>query len=160
MSNSYLAVADPAASPARGSCRAIHIFAIAISGLLIFAAMAHAQGITDRPDRVDRPAPREIDGKTPVKSADQDFTIGIDLPARYSSSVTSASADSIVEKRPDGHVTPDIYLKWSHQYDWLKASAEIGASIASSNVDTTPKLASARRAGSTAAFAPMSFLGA
>jgi hypothetical protein len=91
--------------------------------------MAQAQGITDRPDRVDRPAPLEIDGKTPEKSADKDFTIGIDLAERYSSSVTSASVDSIVEDRPDSHVTPDLYLKWSHQYDWFKASAEIGASI-------------------------------
>ena len=95
----------------------------------MFAAVAQAQGITERPDRVDRPAAREIDGKTPEKSSDKDFTIGIDLALRRSSSVASASVDSIVEERPDNHVTPDVYLKWSHQYDWFKASAEIGASL-------------------------------
>jgi len=98
----------------------------------MFAAMAQAQGITDRPERVDRfdrLAPRETDGKTPEKSADKDFTIGIDLALRRSSSVASGSVDSILEDRPDGHVTPDVYLKWSHQYEWLKASAEIGATM-------------------------------
>ena len=129
MSNSTFAVADPAASPARGSCRAIYVFAIAAGALLLFAATAHGQGITERPERVDRPAPRELDGKTPEKSADKDFSIGIDVPLRRSSSVTSASVDSIVEDRPDSHVTPDVYVKWSHQYDWFKASAEVGASI-------------------------------
>ena len=79
----------------------------------MFAAVAQAQGITERHDRVDRPAPREIEG----------------LALRRSSSVASASVDSIVEERPDNHVTPDVYLKWSHQYDWFKASAEIGASL-------------------------------
>lgn len=92
----------------------------------MFAAMAQAQGITDRPDRS---APRESDGKTSEKSADKDFTIGIDLALRRSSSVTSGSVDSILEDRPDSHVTPDVYLKWSHQYDWFKASAEVGATI-------------------------------
>jgi len=129
VSNSTFAVADPAASPARGSCRAIYVFAIAAGALLLFAATAHGQGITERPERVDRPAPRELDGKTPEKSADKDFSIGIDVPLRRSSSVTSASVDSIVEDRPDSHVTPDVYVKWSHQYDWFKASAEVGASI-------------------------------
>ena len=72
----------------------------------------------------------ELDSKTSSeKSTDKDFTIGVDLPARYSSSVTSASIDSIIEDRPDRHVTPEVYLKWSHQYDWLKASFEVGASM-------------------------------
>jgi hypothetical protein len=126
VSDSYSAVIEPDASLARGSRRAIRILAIAISVLLLFAAAAQAQGVGDRPERSER---RDTDGKTPEKSADKDFTIGIDIPARYSSNVTSASTDSIVENRPDGHVTPEVYLKWSHQYDWFKASAEIGASV-------------------------------
>lgn len=89
---------------------------------------AQAQGITERADRPELRG--ETNSKTaPEQPAAKDFTIGFDLPARYSSNVTSISTDSIVEDRPDGHVTPEVYLKWSHQYDWLKASAEIGASI-------------------------------
>jgi hypothetical protein len=131
VSNSHLAVAASAASPARRNCRAISIVAIAIGSLWICATSAQAQGMTDRADRMDRPALRgELDGKTSSeKSADKDFTIGLDLPLRHSSSVTSASVDSIVEDRPDRHVTPEVYLKWAHQYDWLKASAEVGASV-------------------------------
>jgi hypothetical protein len=129
--NSYLAVASPAQNPTRGNCRAIFAVATAISSLWIWASAAHAQGMTDRVDRADRPDLRgEIDGKaSSEKPAEKDITIGVELPARHSSSVTSASVDSIVEDRPDRHVTPDLYLKWAHQYDWFKASAEIGASI-------------------------------
>ena len=131
MSNSHLASAAPAASPARGTWRALSILAVAFASIWIGAASAQAQGLSDRADRPDRPVLRgEIDGKTSSeKSTDKDFTIGVDLPLRHSSSVASASVDSIVENHPDRHVTPEVYLKWSHQYAWLKASAEVGASI-------------------------------
>jgi hypothetical protein len=95
----------------------------------MLTAVAQAQGIIDRPERADRIATRDGDGKTPESSSDKDFTIGMDLALRRSSSVTSASVDSIVEDRPDSHVTPDVYLKWSHQYSGWKASAEIGATM-------------------------------
>lgn len=128
MSNSHFAVAAPAASLARANGRAIFTLAIAIGSLWVCAAAAQAQGMADR---ADRPVQRgEFDGKSSSeKSADKDFTIGVDLPARQSSSVTSASIDSIVEDRPDRHLTPEVYLKWAHQYDWLKASVEVGASM-------------------------------
>ena len=124
MSNFNFAVAALAAEPAIGLCRLTATLSIAIGSLWIFAATAHAQGLTDRVERADRPALRgELDSKTSTeKSADKDFTFGVDIPLRRSSSVTSASVDSIVEDRPDSHVTPEVYLKWSHQYDWLKAS--------------------------------------
>src|SRR5215212_7849821 len=107
------------ASPARGTWRALSILAVAFASIWIGAASAQAQGLSDRADRPDRPVLRgEIDGKTSSeKSTDKDFTIGVDLPLRHSSSVASASVDSIVENHPDRHVTPDVYLKWSHQYD-------------------------------------------
>jgi hypothetical protein len=129
--NSKLAAAASAARIARGKCRAVAIFAVAAVCLSTGATSARAQGLADRAERADRPALRgEIDAKAPSeKSADKDFTIGLDLPLRQASSVTSASVDSIVEDRPDRHVTPEVYLKWAHQYDWLKASAEVGASI-------------------------------
>jgi hypothetical protein len=99
----------------------------------MFSAMAQAQSVADRPerpDRYDRLAPRDTDNsKTSEQSSDKDFTIGIDLALRRSSSVTSASVDSIVEDRPDSHATPDVYLKWSHQYAGWKASAEVGATM-------------------------------
>jgi hypothetical protein len=102
---------------------------MAITGFWLLGAEALAQGMTDRAERTDRPV-AQGDGKTSTeKSADKDFTIGIDVPLRRSSSVTSASADSIVEDRPDTHVTPDVYLKWARQYESLKASAEVGATM-------------------------------
>jgi len=133
--NSHLAVAPSAANPAHGKCRAILLVATVVAGIWIPSTPCRAQGMTDRAERTDRPA-AQGDGKTssenktsPDKSAEKDFTIGIDLPLRRSSSVTSASVDSIVEDRPDTHVTPEVYLKWARQYDWFKATAEVGASM-------------------------------
>ena len=60
-------------------------------------------------------------------ASSKDFTVELTLPARYSSNVASASVDSIVEKRGDSHVGPDLNLKWARQYDWAKLSAEVGA---------------------------------
>ena len=127
MSHSTLAVVALAGHFARLHCCVLTALAIAIGSLSPCAV--HAQGITDRVDRADRPVPSEIDGKESEKSTAKDFTIGIDLPLRRSSSVVSASIDSIIEDRPDRHATPDFSLKWSHQYAWFKVSTEIGASI-------------------------------
>jgi hypothetical protein len=96
---------------------------IAISAVWLPAA-AYAQV-----ERGDRPELRGgIDSKDDDSSS-HDFTIGIDVPYRRASSVTSAGVDSVIDSRPDSHVTPDVYLKWAHQYDWFKASFEVGASL-------------------------------
>lgn len=107
---------------ARASARAISILTVATCSLWVGAVVAHAQ--VDRSDRYDR-----ADRPTSEKSTEKDFTIGVELPAAYSTSAVSASKESVVEDRPDRHVTPQAYLKWTHQYDGFKASAEIGASI-------------------------------
>ena len=108
------------------SGRTIFVLAVAVASMFMGAA-AQAQGLAER---ADRPSPRDDDAKTSAdKTADKDVTIGLELPARYSSSVTNSNIDLIVEDRPDRHVTPDVYLKWAHQYAWFKVSAEIGASI-------------------------------
>ena len=129
VSNPHFAVAAPAAKPAWAGLRAISALAIAAASLWLGTFAAHAQGISDRAERVDRPELRGEFGKPSENTPGKDFTIGIDVPVRHSSSVTSASVDSVVEDRPDRHATPEAYLKWSHQYEWLKASAEVGASM-------------------------------
>ncbi len=126
MSYSYSIAPASAASRARGSHSAF-AFAIAI-GCLWNGATAQAQSLSDRADRP--PLRDALDTKTSTeKTADKDITIGLDIPVRFSSSVTNPNLDAIVEDRPDRHITPEVYLRWAHQYDWFKVSAEIGASI-------------------------------
>jgi len=69
--------------------------------------------------------------KVPEKKEEQskDFTFEFNLPLRWSSSVVSGSKDSVLDAHSDVHATPELYLKWSHQYDWFKATADIGASL-------------------------------
>ena len=76
--------------------------------------------------RAEKPTRNDAkDAKTP----DKDFTLGFDLPVNYASNVVSASVDSVLDSRSDGHAAPEISLKWSHQYEIVKATAQFAASV-------------------------------
>ncbi len=68
-------------------------------------------------------------GEPSAPASSQDFRLEFNLPARYSSNVVSTSVDSIVESRGDRYISPELVLKWSHQFDWAKLSAEVGAGM-------------------------------
>jgi hypothetical protein len=104
------------------------LFAVLVGTSWIGSTPVEAQGLADRSDRPELRGGLDTKASSD-KSTDKDITIGLEIPARYSSSVTSTSVDSVIEDRPDAHVTPEAYIKWAHQYDWFKVSAEFGASI-------------------------------
>lgn len=99
--------------------------------MLVLVAMQSAglaDSWLDRDGRVELRRDDRHRSSDSSKEPSKDFTIELALPARYSSNVANASADAVIEKRGDIHVSPDLNLRWSHQYDWAKLSAEVGVS--------------------------------
>ena len=92
--------------------------------LLACQSGGFAESWLDRDGRTDLRRDGETQPSDSKASPSKDFTIGLTLPTHYSSNVASASVDSLIANRGDGHVAPEFYLKWSHQYDWAKLSAE------------------------------------
>lgn len=94
----------------------------------VFAVLAYPRSSFAGPDGYrDRATDSEKTDKDDSKP--KDFSIEFNLPYFYSSNVVSASSDSILEKKGDFHTVPELYFKWSHQYDSVKASADVGVSI-------------------------------
>ena len=81
------------------------------------------QGFTPVPS-ASRPAP----GPTPEPPAPQskDFRFLLELPIEWTSGVSVAGADGTPLQTGAWHGTPDITLKWSHQFANLKISASLG----------------------------------
>jgi hypothetical protein len=68
--------------------------------------------------------------KKPAESEpDKDFTIGLEMPAMWTSAVENPSSESIVNRRRDRYISPELYVRWSHQYDLFRATAKVGASL-------------------------------
>jgi len=63
------------------------------------------------------------------ESSRKDFTARLTLPLAYSSNPISGVSDASVSNKGDWHVAPEVALKWSHQYDFARLTAEIGANI-------------------------------
>ena len=99
--------------------------------LLAFLAPVSALAqIADRDAKIEKPdtdARASTDRGSSSKSTyDKDFTLNLDIPLHYASGVASASVESVVDRRPDVYISPELSLKWSHQYPWLYAAAELG----------------------------------
>lgn len=95
-----------------------------------------AHTIEPKPDeQAKTPSDEKPKSSNKETNSEKDFTFGLDVPTRYSSSVTKSSSESVVEDKPDKYTAPSLYLKWSHQYNWLHASAQ--ASIESDRFLTT-----------------------
>ncbi len=56
-------------------------------------------------------------------AAKKDFSLTLNLPLLYTSSVLGANSDGITIDKPDWHVFLDAQLKWSHQFDWYRLTA-------------------------------------
>lgn len=125
-------ISPPHAVPRQlGRCRVRDIqrgglvFAVILS---IFVSFATLDGsFAEVGDHRDRTTDSDKPDKGDTKP--KDFSIEFNLPYLYSSNVISASSDSILEKQGDYHAAPELRLKWSHQYDAIKATADIGIAI-------------------------------
>src|SRR5262249_40719276 len=94
---------------------------------------AFAQSRREDSDSRDRSSERQDAKQQSSKSSDdkkpsqpKDLELTITLPINYTSNAILASTETVVNTKPDVHVTPDIALKWSHQYDWVKLSGSVG----------------------------------
>jgi hypothetical protein len=67
-----------------------------------------------------------LDGKD---SREKDFTARLTIPLAYSSSPISSVSDSSLGNKGDWHATPEVALKWSHQFDSARIAGEIGANV-------------------------------
>jgi hypothetical protein len=52
--------------------------------------------------------------------AKKDFSLTLNVPLLFTSSVLGANSDGMTVDKPDWHLFPDAQLKWSHQFDWYK----------------------------------------
>jgi hypothetical protein len=97
---------------------------VALLLLLTTPGAALAQSGVDRDRKSD-----SKQGEQNSQGAPKDFSLEFNLPVRYSSNVASPTTDSLLEHRADGYASLELVLKWSHQFDWAKLSAEIGAGM-------------------------------
>jgi hypothetical protein len=67
--------------------------------------------------------------KTPqTAGASRDFRLVVTPPAYGTNNAIGTAADAASTDRtqlPDGHVTPDVLLRWVHQFSFVKLSASV-----------------------------------
>lgn len=127
------------------------IVAVALPQRLLAASWLDDDTTTGLRTGVDRPAdkppaestrskpPSDEKDKPPTDS--KDFQATLRVPFSYVSSVVSPIGDSSINKG-DFHAAPEIALRWSRQYAWLKPTVVVGigtdlyATVHAGNIDT------------------------
>jgi hypothetical protein len=67
---------------------------------------------------------------TPATAAEsKDLRIILTVPAYGTNNALGSAADAASQSPPDGHVTPDLLLRWLHQYSFVRLSADVDASV-------------------------------
>jgi hypothetical protein len=81
------------------------------------------------------------DGKDKPAVESKDFQATLRVPFSYVSSVVSPAGDTAINKG-DFHAAPEIALRWSRQYSWVKPTVTVGvgtdlyATVREGNIDT------------------------
>jgi len=82
--------------------------------------------------RIDRPYAPTTPQTPQTAGTSQDFRLVVTLPAYGTNNAIGSAADAASTDRtqlPDGHVTPDVLLRWVHQFSFVKLSASLDASV-------------------------------
>ncbi|HJS86492.1 MAG TPA: hypothetical protein VJ779_13625 [Acetobacteraceae bacterium] len=61
-------------------------------------------------------------------AAHKDWDVELNLPLSWSSNAVQEFGEQSIAPGPpkaDWHVTPDLLVRWSHQFDWVKLSAKV-----------------------------------
>jgi hypothetical protein len=113
---------------AAGAWRRIALSALA--GLLL-ATSAHAQSAVDRDVGTDLRKDRQTLAPTAAEAAaaGQGFRLELTAPVLYTSNAVRESTDTLVTRKGDWHFNPDLLLRWSHQYSFVKLSAAGDVSV-------------------------------
>lgn len=80
---------------------------------------------------LDRPYAPTTPPTPQTAGTDQDFRLVVTLPLYGTDNAISSTADATTGRQqlPDGHVTPDVLLRWVHQFSFVKLSASVDASV-------------------------------
>jgi hypothetical protein len=110
------------------------------AALLVSLATNCASGaVAQEPDRsesgadlgrFDRPYAPATPPTPQSAGASKDFRIIVTLPAYGTNNAIGSAADASGQAGPpDGHVTPDLLLRWLHQLSFVRLSASVDASV-------------------------------
>ena len=92
---------------------------------LCAASSAHGQS-TDRDlDQEARANRQSATSNTDSHSAGTGFELIVSAPLLYTNFATQIATDELLSRKGDAHFYPDVALKWSHQFDWLKLSVGV-----------------------------------
>ena len=80
--------------------------------------------------RFDRPYAPATPPTPQAAAASKDFRIVLTLPAYGTNNAIGSAADASGQASPpDGHVTPDLLMRWLHQFSFIRVSASVDASV-------------------------------
>lgn len=80
--------------------------------------------------RFDRPNAPGTPPTPETAAVSQDFRLILTLPAYGTNNAIGADADATGQRNPpDGHVTPDLLLRWLHQYSFVRLAAGFDVSV-------------------------------